>query len=490
MSSLEAPLPKPKKRFLNVFLLAMLNLAIMASLRNLPLVAEYGLGAMFLYFLVAIFFLFPVALVSAELATGWSKVGGIYIWVREAFNSRWGFFAIWLQWVHNVTWYPAILSFVATTIAYAFSPELAENKFYVFAVVLVGFWIMTFVNYFGLKASTWFSSIGVIIGTLIPGIFILGLGVHWIAIGKPLYINFTWDALIPEMHHIDNLVFLAGMFLAFGGLEVSAVHAKEVKNPQKDYPRAILLAAGIAFLVLTLGSLSISILIPKQQISLVAGLMAAFKIFLSNVGIEYLLVPIALMITIGAIAEVNAWIIGPVRGLYATAKHGDLPPIFQKVNKNNVPFNLLIFQGLIVTGTTFVILFMPSTSSAFWILSAMSAQLYLLMYIFMFLAAIRLRYTHPNVIRSYRISKKHHGMWLIASTGAISSILALLISFIPPSQLYTGNIWFYEGFLIIGIIVNCIIPLVIYQFKKPQWHQYHKSIMERVNHHDKNQPKG
>src|SRR5271157_592163 len=139
------------RRFMNVFLLAMLNLSIMASLRNLPIVAHYGYGLIFFYAVVAIGFLFPCALVSAELATGWAKTGGIYIWVREAFGPRWGFFAVWMQWIHNVTWFPAILSFSAVTFAYVVNPALVENRIYLISVILGGFWGATLFNCLGLK---------------------------------------------------------------------------------------------------------------------------------------------------------------------------------------------------------------------------------------------------------------------------------------------------------------------------------------------------
>src|SRR5580704_6908913 len=102
-------LPKQRhRRVLSIFMLAMLNVSIMASLRNLPLVAEFGLSAIFYFFIVGLIFLVPCALISAELATGWPKSGGVYIWVREGLGDRFGFLAIWMQWVHNIAWYPVI----------------------------------------------------------------------------------------------------------------------------------------------------------------------------------------------------------------------------------------------------------------------------------------------------------------------------------------------------------------------------------------------
>jgi putative glutamate/gamma-aminobutyrate antiporter len=467
--SLAAP-----RRVLTVFVLTMLNVAIMASLRNLPLVAEYGMSALFYFIIVAILFLLPCALVSAELSTGWPKGGGIYIWVREALGDRWGFFAVWMQWAHNLTWYPVILSFVATTLAYVINPDLSQNKGFVLTVILVGFWGMTLLNYLGIKTSSWFSALGVIAGTIVPGLLIITLGMNWVISGNPMQIQFSLDALIPHFEGIGDWVFLAGLFLAFSGLEVSSAHAADVKDPQKSFPRSILFAAIITFVVFMLGSLSIAVVIPKEQISLVAGLMEAFYTFFQYYHLEWIIPILGILLIIGAVAEVNAWIIGPVKGLFATSVHGNLPPFFQNLNKHGTPTHLLLFQAILVTIASFVFLFMPTISSSFWILSVISAQVYLVMYVMMFIAAIKLRYAKPHIPRAYKIPYPHRGIWIVSIVGMIASLFAIFIGFFPPSQLNVGSLLFYDGFLIVGMIVMAVIPLIIYQFRKPHWVRAHE----------------
>jgi putative glutamate/gamma-aminobutyrate antiporter len=456
-------------RVISVFILAMLNVSIMASLRNLPLVAEFGYSSLFFFVVVGLFFLVPCALVSAELATGWPKDGGIYVWVREAFGDRLGFFAIWMQWVHNVTWFPAILSFVATTLASVIYPSIASNPYYILMVVLASYWGMTWLNCRGIKASTLFSTIGVIGGTILPGLFIIFLGVSYLITSPTHAITFSADALLPRFDELDNYVFLGGLFLAFAGLEVSAGYAGEVTNPQKNYPRAIFLGAVITFFLFCLGSLAIAIVIPKEQISLVAGLMDAFRIFLETYDLAWLLPVMGLLLVIGAVAEVNSWIIGPVKGLYATKIHGNLPPYFQKLNKHGMPSNLLVFQALIVSVASLSFLFMPTISSSYWLLSALSTQIYLAMYFLMFFAAIRLRYSKPHVPRAYKIPHPHHCIWLVATLGCLSSLFAFVIFYIPPGQFSHASLIFFESFLIVGFILMSAIPLVLHHFKKPEW---------------------
>ncbi|MFZ4772489.1 MAG: amino acid permease [Chlamydiia bacterium] len=467
------------KRVISIFVLAMLNVSVMASLRSLPLVAEFGYSSIFFFLVVALTFLLPQALVAAELATGWPKSGGIYIWVREALGDRWGFFAIWIQWVHNVTWYPVILSFCATTFAYVFYPPFIENKYYVLAVIVLSFWGMTFFNFTGIRLSSWFSTFCVIAGTILPGLFLIGLGLSWVISGQPLQIHFTYDSFVPDFSRIDNIVFLGGLFLSFAGLEVTSGYAGEVQNPQRNYPIAILMAALITFFLFLLGSLSIAWVIPKSEIDLASGLMAALKIFLENYNLTWLLGILGVLLIAGAIGETNAWIIGPVKGLYTTSRHGNLPPIFQKLNKNQIPVNLLYFQAIIVTFASFMYLLMPSISSAFWILTALSAQIYLVMYVMMFIAAIRLRYTRPNVPRAYQIPHPHKGMWLIASIGIVTSIFGILLVLIPPAQFKEQSIITYVTFLLTGLTSMVALPLIIHAFKKPSWNP-----VERVLDHD------
>ena len=95
---------------LSVFSLVMLNIVAIDSLRSLPFAAKYGFSGVFFYIIAALLFFIPSALVAAELATGWPKKGGVYIWVREAFGLQAGLVTIWLQWIYNIFWFPGILN--------------------------------------------------------------------------------------------------------------------------------------------------------------------------------------------------------------------------------------------------------------------------------------------------------------------------------------------------------------------------------------------
>jgi len=456
-------------KVLTVFTLAMINVAAVLNLGQLSLLAEEGLSAVFFIGFAAIAFFIPASLVAAELATGWPRRGGVFIWVKEAFGEKLGFLAIWLQWIENVIWYPTILSFIAAAFAFAINPALAKNPVYTFGTILVVTWAITLINFKGMKLSGQISSWGSIVGTLFPAALVIVLGLIWAFTGNPMQISFDLASAVPDLSNLNSLVFLTGIILGLAGIEMSAVHAQEVKNPQKDYPKAIFLAAVIILVITLLGSLAIAMVVPQADIQLNAGVLQAFDIFFKDYGMEGVMPIIAAIIAIGSVAMVSTWIVGPSKGLLAAATDGDLPPFFQKMNSNEMPTHLLITQALIISILALVFVFMPSINASYWILTDLTAQLYLLMYLLMFFAAIKLRYSQPKVKRAYTLPGGNAGMWFIAGIGILGSLFAFFIGFIPPEQVDTGSILKYVGFLGGGILLFCLIPWVINHLKKPSW---------------------
>jgi len=447
----------------------MINMAAIGSVKNWPTIAEYGFSSLFYYLLAAVIFFIPTALVSAELATGWPRTGGVFIWVREAFGHRTGFLAIWLLWVENVIWYPTALTFIAATMAYIFDPGLATNKTYLLMTSLAAFWAMTIANLKGMKTSGRISSLGTIFGTFVPAAVIIGLGCLWFLSDSPLQIEFNFKSFVPDLSSIEQLVIFTGVLLSFCGMEMSAIHARDVENPQKNYPRATLMSVLLILGLSILGVLAIACVVPQKEISLTAGSMQAFVSFVSSYNISFLVPVMAFLIVIGALASLSTWIVGPSRGLLAAAQDGDLPPYFRQLNKHGMPQRLLITQALIVTVLGLLILFMPTINSAYWILLVMVTQVYLIMYALMFAAAIKLRYKKPEVYRAYQIPGGNAGMWIVAGSGIISSLLTLFVGFFPPAQFSTGNPVFFVIFLALGITLFCAAPSIILKFQKPSW---------------------
>ena len=458
-----------KKSTLGIFAIAMINVAAVLSLRNLPTLAHYGYSLIVYLTLSSLCFFIPSALVSAELASGWPKKGGVFLWVKEAFGPKWGFVAIFMQWVENLAWFPANLAFMSSAIAYLIAPSLASNKIFVLAVVWIGLWTATFLNFRGMKLSAFLSSSGVISGTIIPGIIIILLGIAYAFSGKSLAITFSAESLFPKFGNLNQLMLLAGMMMSISGIEMSAVHITEVKNPKKNFPKAIFLACVLIIFLTVAGSLSIAIIVPVQKLSFSAGVMQAFEELFKLHKMEWATPIIAALLAYGAFTMVVTWIAGPSKGVRESAKEGGLPKFMQTNNKYGMPTGTLIVQASISTILSLAVLFMPSISDAFWIMIALSAQLYLIMYLFMFAAAIKLRYSQPNVLRSYTIPGGNIGIWITSGVAFFSSLFVIIFGFIPTEEIRDkgiGAMTAYILFLLVGVILFVGIPIVLYNRKK------------------------
>jgi amino acid transporter len=111
---------------------------------------------------------------------------------------------------------------------------------------------------------------------------------------------------------------------------------------------------------------------------------------------------------------------------------------------------------------------MPSVQSFYQILSQLTALLYLIMYMLMFASAIILRYRRSQKERPFRLGG-NGTMWLIAGVGFLGSLLAFVLSFIPPAQIATGSTTVWFSVLVGGAFIVIILPFIIYSLRKPTW---------------------
>ena len=460
---------------LGVFTLAIMNVTAVVSLRGLPAEAEYGVSSAFYYLFAAIVFLIPTALVAAELAAMFQdKQGGVFRWVGEAFGKRAGFLAIWLQWIESTIWYPTVLTFGAVAFAFigtndARDMALASNKLYTLAVVLIIYWLATFISLKGLGWVSKVAKIGGLVGTIIPAALLIVLAIIYLASGGVSQMNFD-GRFFPDITKLDNLVLASGIFLFYAGMEMTGIHVKDMENSSRNYPRAIFIGAFITVLIFVLGTFSLGIIIPQKDINLTQSLLVGFDNYFKFVHASWLSPIIAIALAFGVLAGVLTWVSGPSKGLFAVGKAGYLPPFFQKENKIGVQKNILLLQGAAVTLLSLLFVVMPSVQSFYQILSQLTVLLYLIMYLLMFAAAIYLRYSMKKSERPFRIGKSGNTlMWVVAGMGFLGSLLAFVLSFIPPAQIAIGSNAVWYAVLTIGCIVVVIAPFIIYAARKPGW---------------------
>jgi len=458
-------MPARKRKYISWVALAMMTTGSVASLRSAPTMAVFGLASVFLYLVPAVLFFVPTSLVSAELASGWK--GGVFNWVSQGVSAPMGLLAIWCQFALGIFSGPVQLAYVAATIAYVFDPTLASSGIFTAAIIIVLYWGSVAVSSRGVSMIAKIASSGTAIGTLIPGAILVAMGIAYLVQGNPSAAPMTASHLLPAFSGLAGLVLVVNNFLAYSGMEMNAVHVDEMEKPARDFPKSIFLAMVLVLLIFILPALAISWVVPSGQISLTAGVMQAFTAVYAHFGVGWLVPLTGIAIVVAMLSGNIAWIAGPSKGLLQIGRqYGYLPPYFQKLNAEGIQVNILGFQGTVVTIIALLYAFIPSVSSAYWILSVMTTQVYLVMYVLMFIAAVRLRRNQPDHPRGYRAPV----LVLECVVGALASVLAFLIGFVPPSQLGHTNGLLYALLILAGILVVGVLPpVLLYRLRKPSW---------------------
>jgi amino acid transporter len=443
--------------------------ALFLTLRNMPMMAATGLQMVFFNLVTVFAFLVPIALVSAELATAWPR-NGVFHWVEEAFGTRWGLSAVWLQWVQSLFGITSILSYVAASLAYAVDPHLASNRYFIVAVILAVYWAATLANLRGTRASGLISSVCLGAGVLLPSVALIALAGLYLAQGRPLHLDLAPSAgnWLPLAHPQQSLVLFLSFIFGVVGIEVSASHAREVHNVRRNYPIAVFAAAVLGFIVTLLGGLAVAVVVPKSQLDLVSGSVQALQALFDTWGLGALVPVAALLVAFGAAGQVSTWVVGPIKGLWAAGRAGNLPPALQELNARGVPRNLLFVQALAMSAVALVFLLVPLVDTAFLLLTSAAVILYCAMYLMLFAAAIRLRYAEPDTPRPYRVpGGRTWGLWLVAGTGFATTLACLLIGLLPPGGGVAEGV--YAPAMLATLALMLVLPLLLYRWRRPAW---------------------
>lgn len=461
------------KGTLTMMAMAIMIVTTVLSLRGLASQAEYGYTSIFWYVLSAVLFLIPFSLVCAELSSTYTRSGGLFRWCSEAFGARWGWAAMYLEWMTVVIWFPSVLMFGAVALAYVFWPEsfdakLSGNVIYTLVIVLAVYWLSTFNCFRGMKNANRLSTLGGLFGTIIPGAILIILGIIYICTGGENFIP-TDRPFWPDFSKYSTIVLAASIFLFYGGMEMQAVHVNQMANPQKQFPKACLIAVLIILAVFILGTLAIGFVMPESKINLLASMLVAYNSLWAHLGCPWLGNVMAALVTFGVIGQVSVIIAGPSTGILAVGRAGYLPRSLQYCNKNGVQTHILWVQGIVVTILALVLIVLPSVQSAYQIMSQMATIIYLILVVIIYMAFFRLRNTEPNVKRGYRVPGGRFGQYFVTILGVAGAVAAMVLSFFPPSQISTGNPMVYIGILLIGTAVLVAIPFIVYAKRKKSW---------------------
>lgn len=488
------------KKQLTMFGFFTLTASMLMSSDEYAVFAESGLESVFFLVVCGLLWFLPVALCSAEMATVEGQTdGGVYAWVGNSLGRRFGFLAIFFQWFQVNINFITMIYFIIGSISYALSiPAINDNPMLKLIVFLLIYWGTTLFQLKGIGKTTLLVKWCFILGIIIPSVAHVLLAVYYIASGGTIEFDTNPSSIIPDIDDFSSLVVVLPFVLAYSGIEASASHINEMRNPKRDYHVVLILLVAIAVLFDSIGGLSIATVISPEKLSMNTGVVQGMEVMVAAVSpaIVWIVRVFAILMAIGMLGEISAWIIGPVRGLYVTSKVGIFPKYFDNLNKDGVPFRLVMLQGIFVSIiATLITLLGGSGNSAFKLAISMTVMAYLVTYILMFISYIILVSKHPDKKRGFEIKGGKAVKYIVSGIGLLSSILILALSFVPNTSSNATNTGAYAMILLIGFILILALPNIIYEISDKKSHKFLSeiSLISHTKHHHINKwvsPKG
>ncbi|MCR5980496.1 glutamate:gamma-aminobutyrate antiporter [Gordonia jinghuaiqii] len=482
--------PTSPRKTLTLFGFFAITASMVMTVYEYPTFATSGLNLVFFLLLGGFCWFIPVALCAAEMATvkGWEE-GGIFKWVGATLGERWGFAAIFFQWLQITVGFVTMIYFILGAVGYVLDWDSLDNDPWMkFAGVLVVFWVLTLSQLGGTKYTARIAKAGFVGGILIPGIVLFILAIAYLATGGHVDIDMSASNIVPDFSQVATLVVFVSFILAYMGVEASASHVNEMVNPRRDYPLAMFLLVIVAVLFNTIGGLSVAAVVPESELSLSAGVVQTFAGLLEHFshGLVWLAKVLAVMIALGVAGEVSAWVVGPARGMYVTAQQGILPKSMRKVNKADVPVNFVAVQGVIVTGWAALLTFGGGSGNvSFFTAIALTTVIYLVGYLLFFIGYMVLVIKKKNLERAYQIPGGTVVKMIVAVVGFVVSGFALVISFFTPSNLAKRYDTEYTTILVCAFVVAVALPFLIYAMHDKKLHT-HFVLPRRLRHDEVN----
>lgn len=467
---------KTKKTYISVLALTMMNVSMVAGLANDVQQSFYGLASVTYFAIGAICFFIPTALVAAELASGWSNRGGILRWVGEGLGKGWGLTCLFILWFQTMLNFGmGMPSFTATIMFYTPNYDAAvkfaqnpQHELLIMTGWIILYWVLAYLATKGVKTFSNLAKYGVIIGSLIPLAVMVILAIVWVAQGHTPAIPMTPKDLIPRWNGMSTLALAAGVFFSYTGIDMNAAHIKQLKHPEKDFTKAMFISIILAFLIFVVGTVIIAMIIPEKQINVLYTLYSVFRILGSTIGMPWLYMVLVWALLCNTIAMVVTNMAGPSFMLGQAGGSGFLPHWLQEKNKHNMPAHLMYTQIAGMTIIAYLVKLIPNVEGFVILLTQTITVLYMIYYILMFTAFLRLRYDQPNRPRSFKVPGGMFGAWIVAGIGLISSVFAIVLAIYPPAQVKSevGSPAIYISVIVILVAIILAICLALYQLSK------------------------
>ena len=431
--------------------IALFTLCAVLVVDTLTASASIGVSSIGWWIVMMIFFVIPYGLITSELSTTYPGDGGIYDWVKKAFNFKWAIRTTWFYWINVGLWMPAVYIMFAGMFAELFMPEL--SLFWQIVICIGLTWLTVWICSVSADIGVWVTNIGAMLKILVIGT--LGLGGFIYAMKNGVANNFTVSTMLPSLD--SAVTFLPAIVFNLMGFELVATMTKEMKNVH-DMPKAVFLSIGVTAFLYIFGTIGILMALPVENIGLVAGLIDTFRTLFGSGPLGNALVyffGICALLTL--IGNMVSWTMGASRAASQAAQEGELPAPVAKLSAKGSPVGANVITGMV--STTVIIsyaLFAQGNDDLFWSIFAFSSCIFLLPYLFMFPAYLKLRWADGERERPFKVPGGFLTQCAISMVCFLVIVQAVVLFIFPEALALTVADWSYSGPVLIGVICTVL----------------------------------
>ena len=446
--------------------LVLLFVVAVFNLNVVPSIAANGGVTIWLWIISLLLFFFPQGIAVIELAHRYPGEGGVYLWAKEVFGDFHGFLSGWCYWTNNMLYVPTVMLYFVGVSVYVLGPShlgLAENRGFASIASLSLLALLTLFNILGLGVGKWINNAGAI-GTFIAAAVLIGLGaVIWWRFGTP--ITSAEFKIPPDPFFVLNSFGV----ICFGlvGLELASVMGDEIQDPRRTLPGAVAWGGIISGALYVGATLTLLIAVGKN-VSVLQGIVQAVTQMADRIGLGWITVPFALMLSISIAGIGSAWMGGCARIPFVAGLDSYMPSWLGEVHpKYSTPYAALIVQaivsGLLVLGNFFgwwfwdklmgVLGLLPrlylspaGAGEVFQKLLSLAVVLQLVPFVYMFGALLRFSIVESAPRGQYGRST----LFLAGGSGLLTTVLGIALVFFPAQQI--TSLWSYELWMFGGTL--------------------------------------
>lgn len=416
--------------------------------------AVMGPTIVFWWILLTILFLLPFGAISTELGVHYPEQGGIYAWVKRAYGARMASRISWYYWANVAVWIPAIFILFSGIFAQLFFPEMSLNVQIILGVVLI--WVVTFMNILTLSIGKWVPNLGAVIKLIIFAVLIIG-GIQY-GMTNGIANEFNLSTIIPTFENGGlSLQYLPAVVYGMLGFELASASSAEMNNPKRDLPKAVFTSIFVVVAAYVLATSAILVAIPAGDVDVVDGLIDTLALFFGTSEMGQTAVVI---LGIGALytffSNGTTWAMGANRAAAEASLDNELPAFFGKETAHGTPLGAAISLG--VASSAMLIMYgviAKTNEDLFWTLFAFSGVIFMIPYVVMCLAFVKIRQQESNTATDGFRFPGGEGFVRAASylCAVILTLTILLFMWTPGEAIYWEVIWGSVAVIVLGEII-------------------------------------